>query len=81
MFHNSIILSLKIVKCFDLAASDFKLWQFLWKFSNQINVTMNFKVQSAFPEIRCGFYQEVNLVRWKHGKYCNNFTKDFEGEK
>ena len=42
---------------------------------------MDFKLQRVFPDLRCVFYQEVNLDRQKHGKYFNNFTKDFEGKK
>ena len=42
---------------------------------------MDFKVQRVFPDLRCTFYQEVNLNIYKHGKHFNNFTKDFEGKK
>ena len=42
---------------------------------------MDFKVQSVFLDLRCAFYQQVNLDREKHGIYFSNFTKDFEGKK
>ena len=42
---------------------------------------MDFKVQSVFLDLRCAFYQQVNLDREKHGIYFSNFKKDFEGKK
>ena len=39
---------------------------------------MDFKVQSVFLDLRCAFYQQVNLDREKHGIYFSNFTKDIE---